>query len=51
MNADASAVLNAIKHMAGISDEIYLLSPIILEPIVDMKKNVLGIAEPRAQSG
>ena len=46
MNADASAVLNAIKHMAGISDEIYLLSPIILEPIVDMKKNVLGIAEP-----
>lgn len=46
MNADASAVLNAVKHLAGISDDIYLLSPIILEPIVALKKDVLGIAEP-----
>ncbi len=46
MNADASAVLNAVKRLAGIKDDIYLLSPIILEPIVELKKNVLGIAEP-----
>ena len=46
MNPDASAVLNAVKRLAGIADDIYLLSHIILEPIVRLKKDVLGIAEP-----
>ena len=46
MNADASAVLNAVKHLAGISDDIYLLSHIVLEPIVAMKKDVQRIPDP-----
>ena len=46
MNADASAVLNAVKYMAGISDDIWLLSNIILEPIVAMKKDVQRIDTP-----
>lgn len=46
MNADASAVLNAVKYLAGINDDIYLLSNIVLEPIVAMKKDVQRIADP-----
>jgi len=46
MNADASAVLNAVKYMAGINDDIWLLSNIILEPIVAMKKDVQRIDTP-----
>jgi uncharacterized protein (UPF0371 family) len=34
--------LNAIKHLANISDEIHMISPVILEPIVDLKANKLG---------
>jgi len=46
MNADASAVLNAIKYQAGIKDDIYLLADVILEPIVELKKTVHGMSDP-----
>ncbi len=46
MNASAACVLNAIKQLAGISDDIYLLSPIILNPIMRMKRGTLGIERP-----
>lgn len=42
LGAPAAAVINAIKYLAGIKDEIYLISPVILEPIRNMKKNTLG---------
>jgi len=42
MNATAAAVLNAIKHVAKIADEIHLISPAILEPIVNLKTKTLG---------
>ncbi len=42
MDASASAVLNAIKVLANISDEILLLSPNILEPIQRLKSNELS---------
>lgn len=42
MDASASAVLNAIKFLANISDEILLLSPNILEPIQRLKSNELA---------
>ncbi|MBP1745302.1 MAG: ATP-dependent Zn protease [Firmicutes bacterium] len=41
MDAAASALLNAVKHYAKIADEIHLISPVILEPIVDLKMKVL----------
>lgn len=46
MNDTASAVLNSIKVLAGLSDEILLISPIVLEPIVRLKKEVLGSRYP-----
>ena len=33
MDATAAVILNAVKYLAKISDEILLISPVILEPI------------------
>jgi len=41
MNAAASAVLNSLKELAGIDHEIFLLASVILEPIANLKSNVL----------
>ena len=38
MDASAAVIINAIKHLAGISDDMHLLSPIILEPIIRLKE-------------
>ncbi|MBE6054467.1 MAG: DUF1846 domain-containing protein [Clostridium sartagoforme] len=43
MDAPAAVILNSIKHLANISDEIHLISPVILEPIQNLKVNTLGI--------
>lgn len=42
MSASSSCVLNAIKKLAGIDDSLTLLSPIILEPILKLKIDILG---------
>lgn len=42
MSASSSVVLNAIKAICNIDDDLTLLSPIILEPILTMKVNTLG---------
>lgn len=42
MDAGSAALLNAIKELANIADEILLLSPVILEPIRNLKANELG---------
>ena len=39
MNAAASVILNSIKVLAGIADDILLISPIVLEPILNLKAN------------
>lgn len=41
MNASAAVVLNAVKHLAHISDNIPLLSPLVLERIQGMKASAL----------
>ena len=38
MQATAAAILNALKYLAGINDNIYLLSPVVLEPISQLKQ-------------
>lgn len=43
MDAPAAVILNAIKHLANISDDIHLISPVILEPIQNLKFKTLGI--------
>lgn len=45
MRASASAILNALKHIAKISDDIHLLSPVILEPIGKLKTEALHDSE------
>lgn len=47
LSAPAALILNALKHLAGISDELLLLSPLIIEPISAMKINNLGNKNPR----
>lgn len=42
MTSCSSAVLNAVKTLANIDDDILLLSPSVLEPIIKLKKEVLG---------
>ncbi|MDL2324490.1 DUF1846 domain-containing protein [Ruminococcaceae bacterium OttesenSCG-928-A16] len=46
MNDTASVVLNSLKYLAGIQDEILLISPIVLEPIIRLKKEMLGSRYP-----
>ena len=41
MVSGAAALLNAIKHIAGISDDIPLISPNVLETIINLKKKNL----------
>ena len=46
MTATSAAMLNAVKQMARVADEIHLLSPVILEPIRSLKSNTLGSQSP-----
>lgn len=46
MNASAAVILNAIKYLANISDEIHLLAPAIVEPIVNLKTKTLASRTP-----
>ena len=41
MHAASAVVLNAIKELSGIPDEIHLLAPTIMESIASLKKDVL----------
>lgn len=40
MTAAGSVVLNAIKHLSKIPDDIFLLSPTVIEPILKLKKEM-----------
>lgn len=42
MDATAACIINALKKHAGISDEVHLLSPAILNPIMTLKTESLG---------
>ena len=47
LGAASAALLNALKAMAGIEDEVDLISPEILEPITNLKVKTLGSRNPR----
>ncbi len=47
LGASSSMLLNVLKELAGIPDDIELLSPMIIEPIQNMKTGVLGNHNPR----
>ncbi len=46
MNATASVLLNAVKELSGIADGIHLISPVVLEPMLRLKREVLGSRFP-----
>ena len=43
----AAALLNALKSLAGIQDEIHLLPPSIIEPVQELKVQYMGSHNPR----
>ena len=40
MTAPGAALINSIKYLSKIPDDIHLLSPIVLEPILKLKKEI-----------
>ena len=47
LGASAAALLNALKVLGGIADEIQLISPTIIEPVQKLKVNHMGSVNPR----
>ncbi|WP_114855417.1 DUF1846 domain-containing protein [Brachybacterium sp. YJGR34] len=47
LGCSAAMLLNALKHLAGIEDEVRLLSPASIEPIQTLKTDHLGSRNPR----
>jgi len=42
LHAATAAVLNGAKHLAGLPDQIHLLSPLVIESVARLKRDVLG---------
>ena len=47
LGASAAVLLNAVKELGGISDDIHLISPTFIEPIQGLKTGYLGSKNPR----
>ena len=47
LGASSAALLNALKYLANIPDEIKLISPEVIEPIMHLKVEHLGSSNPR----
>ncbi|MBE5751381.1 MAG: DUF1846 domain-containing protein [Clostridiales bacterium] len=47
LGASAACLLNALKMLGGIDDEIELISPTIIEPIQQLKVKHMGSTNPR----
>lgn len=47
LGASAAVLLNAVKELGGIADEIHLISPTAIEPIQGLKTRYLGSKNPR----
>ncbi|MCL2249389.1 MAG: DUF1846 domain-containing protein [Oscillospiraceae bacterium] len=47
LGASSAAVLNALKHLGGVDDDVLLISPSEIEPIQKLKVGYLGNENPR----
>lgn len=47
LGASASLLLNALKTLGGIRDELHLISPVVIDPIQHLKVDHLGNRNPR----
>ena len=46
LGASSALILNALKYLAGIEDSVKLISPQVIEPIMDLKVRYLGNHNP-----
>lgn len=46
LGASSALLLNALKKLAGIDDDVHLISPVIIEPIQHLKTDHLGNRNP-----
>ena len=51
MSACSSAVLNAIKALSSIGDDMLLLAPVVLAPIIALKQEVLCVEKVKLNLG
>lgn len=47
LGASSSLLLNCLKELAGIPDEVNLIPPTIIEPIQELKTKIMGNHNPR----
>ena len=47
LGASAALLLNALKALGGIRDELHLISPVVIDPIQHLKTEHLGNSNPR----
>ncbi len=47
LGASSALLLNALKTLAGLNDELHLISPTVIEPIQHLKVDHLGNRNPR----
>ena len=47
LGASSAVLLNALKTLAGMPDELHLISPVVLDPIQHLKVDHLGNRNPR----
>ena len=47
LGASAALLLNALKALGGIHDELHLISPVVIDPIQHLKTEHLGNRNPR----
>ena len=50
LGAVSALLLNALKKLAGMPDELHLISPVVLDPITHLKVDHLGNRNPRLHS-
>ena len=47
LGASSAAILNALKAISNIGDEVHLISPEVIEPLQNLKVNHMGSTNPR----
>ena len=47
LGASSAALLNALKELGGIQDDMHLIAPIVIEPIQKLKTEYFGSINPR----
>ena len=50
LGASSAAILNAVKKLAGLPDDLLMISPSIIEPIQQLKTGILKNHNPRLHS-